>query len=239
MTARALSGVLLAFLALAQLSACCRPCRPSGDRQCSAIGPGLNAPCVQCPPLVDLQVLTEEEVLSSSPRDLSSREAACLACPSGPERRLVAAYLIDTGRVWPPGLRERMMRSSDPDDRRLALLNCAVTCDADQFWQAIARERDPVVAENGLDALLYYAAYDGDRRMLVQLRRVIGVRTGRPMKAVDILQRLIPDADVHVLFGRHELLVETWKSWLDEHAAVLEWDASAGRFELGSRRRWD
>ena len=221
------SVVALVLLSLV-LEGCC--CGRGLDRlRRQRVGDG-EARCARCPEMSDLRTLYDEEIWSPDPRALNPDECACLACPGGDERRLVAAYLVDTGRVWPSGLQARMMRSDNPADRRLALLHCAVTCDADEFWKAIESERDPIVVENGLDALLQYEAFDGDRRMLTQLRRVVGVRVGRPMKAVHILRQLVPSAELPGPLGSPELLVGAWKRWLDEHIEELRWDGETGRF---------
>ncbi len=211
-----LSLIVMALGGCGEERRTCAPCCPPLEvmEAVAYIGPGYDVDLLRDPALVP----TVEQVMS------------CLELRKDRRRAYAAWYLLTRNLPIDPALVNEMLRSSEPAEREFGLAYLLRrSWDPDAFWKAIEVEQDPVIVEVSLEGLTLSGRYTGDVRLIKALRRVIGVRDGRPMKAVAVLNGLIPSADVDVHFNP-ELLVEEWKRWLDRHGDTLKWDEARGVF---------
>jgi len=107
-----------------------------------------------------------------------ARLRECLRRRGDPRRILAACYFLEVSVPTPPP--------------SLA-----------EFWAHIEAENDPVVVEGAPSRWVGIEAYTGDPRMLVALRRVVGIRQGRPMIAVALLSELVLDAEKSIHVHHH------------------------------------
>jgi len=166
-----------------------------------------------------------------------ARLRECLRTRHDSRRVLAAYYFLEVGAQIPAPLLTEFWASEDASERGFAF-DYFIERVGDQhaFWAHIEAEDDPVVVEAALSRWVRTQAYTGDPRLLVELRRVLGTRRGRPMIAVELLSELLPEAGIDIHYDP-EALVTAWKKWLDANMQNLAYDAAIHRFRLTKSAR--